>query len=82
MIPYWDGSTFVDGSGDIRAAFERLVTSYGVPAADSPAVDAADPAQAPLDDILGTRLGLSPDVGAYETNPPWAVFLPILVSSP
>jgi hypothetical protein len=77
VVPHWDGSYFADGSESIRAAFERLARLYGAPGVGSPAIDAANPTQAPLDDILGHVRGLAPDIGAYESNAPWSVFLPI-----
>jgi hypothetical protein len=69
-LPVWLAAEgrFQDGSPTIRAAFEKLVRDYGIPAAGSPVIDAADPAYAPADDILGRprlRGGL-PDVGATE----------------
>ncbi|MFK8002846.1 MAG: hypothetical protein AB8H86_24980 [Polyangiales bacterium] len=66
VVPHWDGSAFADGSEDICAAFERLVTQYGSPAAGSAAVDAAEPTQMASDDILGRARGASPDIGAVE----------------
>jgi len=76
--PAWNSGTlqFADGSRSIREAFERLVALYGVPAAGSAVFDAADPAQAPATDILGTpRMlgGALPDLGAFEAGPGYAM---------
>jgi len=69
IAPVWDGSSFADGSDSIRAVFEGLVLSHGVPAPGSPVVGAADPATSPPDDILGRIRGPAPDLGALETDP-------------
>ncbi len=70
VLPVWLAAEgrFLDGSADIRAAFERLVLAYGIFVAGSPAIDAADPAYMPADDILGRPrpAGERPDVGAVE----------------
>ncbi len=60
--------TFADGSTTIREVFENLVALYGVPGAGSAALDAADPAEMPADDILGEdrSAGGAPDIGALE----------------
>ncbi|MEX2498798.1 MAG: hypothetical protein WD397_07975 [Wenzhouxiangellaceae bacterium] len=69
IAPEWDGTAFADGSTTIREAFLRLVASWAVPADGSPLVDAADPASAAAEDILGQQRGELPDLGAFETNP-------------
>ncbi|MEM6793562.1 MAG: hypothetical protein AAF725_06240 [Acidobacteriota bacterium] len=68
VLPRWTGSQFADGSATIREVFERLVRLYGVPGAGSPVVDAADPARAPSDDILGGTRDSRPDLGAVESG--------------
>jgi hypothetical protein len=68
VLPKWDTTNhrFSSGSTTIREEFERLVEGYGALGAGSPAIDAADPAHAPADDILGRVRDGSPDLGAYE----------------
>ncbi len=46
----------------------RLVNAYGAPGPNSSALGAADPAQAPGDDILGYARS-DPDLGAFERDP-------------
>ncbi len=69
-LPRLSGAGLADGSARIREAFERLVRDWGVPLAGSPLIDAADPANAPPEDILGQLRvgGTGPDVGAFESG--------------
>ncbi len=53
VLPRWTGTAFPSGSATIRQEFERLVAAYGAPLAAGPAVDQADRARAPADDIRG-----------------------------
>jgi hypothetical protein len=58
---------FTDGSASIADAFKQLVLQYGFPGKNSPAIDSADPAYAPPEDILGNpRDSRWPDIGAVE----------------
>ncbi len=70
-LPRWNEGTgtFGDGSTTIAGVFENLVLDHAAPAAGSPALDAADAANMPADDILGRPRseGGAPDVGAFET---------------
>jgi hypothetical protein len=72
VLPRWNATTgqFADSSTTIRQLFERLATTYGIPAAGSAALDNALPAQAPSDDLLGNQRprGSAPDRGAIEVQ--------------
>ena len=69
QVPHYDpGTGFADGSTSIREAFLRLAALYGTPAANSTALNAADPAQSPTDDLLGNARGSDPDLGAVEVG--------------
>ena len=70
ILPRWlpADARFADGSASVREAFVRLVTQNAPPAPGSLALDAADPAHAPPDDILRQPrpAGSGPDLGAFE----------------
>ncbi len=70
-LPRWDPAQgkFGDGSSSVTQAFERLVKTYGAISANSAAVGAADPANAPASDILGRARGARVDAGAYQSLP-------------
>ena len=68
VLPRWTGSQFADGSATITAVFANLVTQYGTPTSTSSVIDAADPANAPAEDILGNGR-TNPDIGAVEFIP-------------
>jgi hypothetical protein len=68
VLPRWTGSQFADGSSTIAGVFTNLVLLYGTPSGSSPVVDAADPTNAPADDILGNGHP-NPDIGAVEVIP-------------
>lgn len=71
VLPRWTGSAFLSGNLTIRQEFERLVELYGNIPPYSPAVERADPAFAPPDDILGRARSTEPDLGAYEAPQPF-----------
>ena len=64
-LPTWDGTRFADGSTTICEVFERAVRRSGLPAADGPAVGAADPSESAPDDVLG-RARRTDTIGAAE----------------
>jgi len=82
VLPRWDSGAgqFADGSTSIRQVFERLVQAYGRVPADSPAVNAADPAHMPAEDIWGwpRTSGGAPDIGACENRADHFVYLPVV----
>ena len=66
-LPRWDPDqgAFADGSASTCEVHARLV-ERGTPARGSPAVGAADPAEAPADDILGRPRPPAPAIGAVD----------------
>ncbi len=56
---------FEDGSTSVTQVHLRLVTTYGAISTGSAALDQADPANAPAEDILGQTRDQA-DIGAYE----------------
>jgi hypothetical protein len=79
ILPYWDGSTFLSGQSSIREEFLRLVKKYGMISTYSPAKNKADPAFAPLEDILGQPRNGLPDLGAYEQRIEFRLALPLCI---
>ncbi|CAM2068640.1 DUF1565 domain-containing protein [Sulfidibacter corallicola] len=71
VLPRWDPDLFefLSGNDTIRDEFERLVLAYAQLGDVSMALDAADPSQAPADDIMGQPRGNQPDIGAFELQP-------------
>ena len=65
-LPRWQGTFFSSGNHTIRQEFVRLVMSFARIPETSTAVDQANPAFAPPDDILGRPRPAAPDIGAYE----------------
>jgi hypothetical protein len=70
VAPVWDGLQFADGSSTIGEAFRRLVDQHAVPGPGSPLIDPDSLSNAAEEDILGRERGVTPDLGAYESNPP------------
>ncbi|PKO19129.1 MAG: hypothetical protein CVU39_00835 [Chloroflexi bacterium HGW-Chloroflexi-10] len=71
VLPRWlpANNQFAGGYSNIRAVFTAFVYRFGFPAYGSPVVDAADPAHAPNEDILGRSRASAPDLGALEQQP-------------
>ncbi|MDR0870096.1 MAG: hypothetical protein LBN39_04815 [Planctomycetaceae bacterium] len=68
VLPRFDSAkkAFPSGNTTIRQEFESLVNRFAVPAQNSAAVDRADAALMPQDDILGRNRGEKPDAGCCE----------------
>jgi len=79
VIPRWqpESQQFADGSQTIEQVFTQLVSRYGTPGDGSALIDAANPAYAPEEDILGEPrpAGTPPDIGALERVPTYATWL-------
>lgn len=69
-ISRWDSDqgSFLSGETTIEAEFRRLVEAHARLPEESAAIDAADPEQMPLEDILGRLWIGDPDIGAYQTE--------------
>ncbi len=67
VLPRWNGTGFLSGNTTLRQEFLRLANAYGQPGGGSPVINAALPAQAAGDDLLGRPRGTA-DLGAYETG--------------
>ena len=66
ILPFWNGDQFLSGRESIREEYYRLVAQYGALPQNSPAVDLADLAFAPGNDILAHPRGMFADLGAFE----------------
>jgi hypothetical protein len=68
--PVWDPESgrFADGSLSICRVFERLVEETCRPASGSPAAGAAEPSQAPSDDLSGRSRPAQADIGACQLH--------------
>jgi hypothetical protein len=69
LLPRWIGDSFLSGNPAVRDEFVRLVETYGLAPAGSPALGQADPNHAPADDILGRPRPAKPALGAYDYQP-------------
>jgi len=67
-MPTWDesGNRFADGSGDTCAVFDKLIMTYAVLGAGSPAIGSARSDESPADDILGNPRSGATSIGAFE----------------
>lgn len=70
VLPRWNpgAGQFLSGNTTIRDEFLRLVAAYGTPGVGSAALDAANVAHAPGDDILGNARDATTDLGALDTD--------------
>lgn len=68
MLPVYNGDTFGGGFDTIRSAFVDLANRYGRPATGSAAINAANSADVPSDDLLGALRGANADLGAIEVG--------------
>jgi hypothetical protein len=68
VLPNWRGTQFASGKKTIREEFERLVNTYGKPAAGSPVIGAANAERSPENDILDAPRGAAPDIGAFQVR--------------
>lgn len=70
ILPRWNEAAgqFLSGTLTIRDEFLRLVSLYAIPLSAGPAMDSADPANAPADDITGNTRDASPDMGAFDSD--------------
>jgi len=68
VLSSWQGDRFSSGTVSIREEFERLVKTYGKPAAGSPVIGRSEAADTPEHDILDAARGAAPDLGALEVG--------------
>ena len=68
VLPTYNGTFFGGGFSSIREVFESLAMRFGEPARGSVVIDRASTDSVPLDDLLGSIRGNSPDIGAIELD--------------
>jgi hypothetical protein len=76
IAPAWSAAsaTFAGGYTTIRAAFEALAITFGMPQVGGAGVEAGSLADMPAEDLLGNARDARPDLGALERPDTQAVF--------